>query len=93
MAGDGGINPRELGTRRIMNESTQSSSPEPLVPDPDPTHTPVIPEPDPTHTPTIPDPDPTHTPVVPEPDPTHAPTIPDSDPVPPMGGDVTAPVA
>lgn len=70
MATDHGINPCELGTGLTMTELTLSSSPEPLVPDPDPTHTPVIPEPDPTHTPVVPEPDPTHTPTIPDPDPT-----------------------
>ena len=66
------------GYVHVMSEPISSpSSPDPLVPDPDPTHTPVIPDPDPTHTPVVPEPDPTHTPVIPDPDP----TAPDSPPL------------
>lgn len=53
----------------VSSGTWTGSDPEPLVPDPDPTHTPPIPDPDPTRTPPIPNPDPSPAPLTPDPTP------------------------
>lgn len=63
--------PRNTATRvgYVPRMSDVPSNPDPIIPDPDPTHTPTIPDPDPGHEPVIP-PVPDPDPDVPEPGPT-----------------------
>lgn len=46
----------------VRDMSDVPNSPQPIIPEPDPTHTPTIPDPDPNHVPPVP-------PTVPDPDP------------------------